>query len=52
MPEDKTAVEAVVRSYILTYQEQRWDDLVSWMHPETIKGQRDAILLWPSLNSE
>lgn len=44
MPEDKVGVETVVRSYIVAYQEQRWDDLVSLMHPETIKSQRDAIL--------
>jgi hypothetical protein len=44
MPEDKTAAETVVRSYIMAYQEQHWDELVSLMHPETIKSQRDAIL--------
>jgi hypothetical protein len=44
IPGDKAAVESVVRSYITAYQEQHWDDLVSLMHPETIKSQRDGIL--------
>jgi hypothetical protein len=44
MPEDKAAVETVVRSYIMAYQEQRWDDLVNLMHPDAIKSQRDAVL--------
>jgi hypothetical protein len=44
IPEDKAAAETAVRSYIMAYQEQNWDDLVSLMHPETIKSQRDAIL--------
>ena len=43
-PLDNRAVETVVRSYIMAYQDQRWDDLVSLMHPETIRNQRNAIL--------
>ena len=44
MPQDKAGAETVVRSYIAAYQEQRWDELVSLMHPKSIESQRDAIL--------
>jgi hypothetical protein len=41
---DSAAVEAVVRGYIMAYQDQRWEDVVACMHPETIKNLRDAVL--------